>query len=104
MEVQFPFVAPNAQAGDPAHATVEVIESREEFTEDLVRHVGLQGQLHALTLWLCFSHTKESSIELTIPEAAGQHVGHVRFQAALTWVGGIYDRGSEVDMGLLRQS
>ncbi len=89
---QLSFITPNAQAGDSAHATVEVIEPREEFTENLVRHVGLQGQLHALTLRLCPSHAKKSAIELTILEAAGQHVDHVCFQAALTWVGGIHDR------------
>ncbi|GFE25153.1 hypothetical protein Sliba_56060 [Streptomyces nigrescens] len=104
MKVQLPFVTPNAQVGDPADTTVEVIEPREEFTENLVRHVGLQDQLHALTLRLCPSHTKKSTIELTILETVGQHVGNVCFQTALAWFGGIYDRGPEVDMDLLRQS
>ncbi|AKA08665.1 hypothetical protein SAZ_14735 [Streptomyces noursei ZPM] len=80
-----------------------MIEAREESTENLVRHVGFEGQTHALILRLCFSHTEKSAIELTILEAAGQYVGQMRFQTALTWVGRIYDRGSEVDIGLLSQ-
>jgi hypothetical protein len=74
----------DSQPGDAADATVEVIEPREELRENRVGHVGVQGQLHPLTHWLCFSHTKKSAIELSILEAAGQHVGHMCFQTTLT--------------------
>lgn len=104
MQVQLPFIAPNAQAGDPAHTAVEAIEPREEFAENFVRHVGVKDQLHALTRGLCRSHTKKSTIELMILEAAGQYVGHMRFQATLVRIGGIHDRGPGIDVDLLRQS
>jgi len=69
-----------------------MIEPREKFTENLVRHVGVQGQPQAPPVWSRILHTKKSAIELTILEAACQHMGYVCFQSALIRVGRINDR------------
>ncbi|MFJ8307960.1 MULTISPECIES: hypothetical protein [unclassified Streptomyces] len=82
---------------------MEVIEPRKKLAKNLVRHVGVQGQLQALIVWPRFSHTKKGTIELTILESACQHMGYVRFQTPLMRIGGICDRGPEIDIGLLSQ-
>ncbi len=66
--------SPDAKPGDPADASVEVIEPRQKLTKKLVRHLGLQGEVQALSVWLRFSHAEKSTVELSILEAACQHM------------------------------